>query len=147
MIDKGFIGKKFAPLEVEVEKGQLRFFAKAVGETNPVYTDESAARDAGYRALPAPPTFVFTLNLAQPDPLSKYTDMGIDMAKVLHGEQQFEYFADICAGDRITLQSTIVDIFDKKGGALEFMIEETSATNQNDELVAQLIQTLVVRNG
>lgn len=147
MIDKGLIGKKSSPLEVDVEKGQLLFFAKAVGETNPVYTDEAAARDAGYRALPAPPTFVFSLNLAQPDPFAKFIEMDIDLAKVLHGEQQFEYGAPVCAGDRITLQSTVVDIFDKKGGALEFLVEETTATNQDNELVAKSIQTLVVRNG
>ncbi len=147
MIDKKFIGKKSPPREVEVEKGQLRFFAKAVGESNPVYTDEASARDAGYRSLPAPPTFVLSLNLAQPDPFSKYTEMGVHLEKILHGEQQFEYLAPICAGDRITLESTIVDIFEKKGGALEFVIEETSASNQHNELVARSVQTIIVRNG
>ena len=34
---------------------RLKFFAKAIGETNPIYTDEAAALEAGYRALPAPP--------------------------------------------------------------------------------------------
>jgi acyl dehydratase len=72
--------------------------------------------------------------------------MGVDLARLLHGEQQFEYFADICAGDVITLQSTVTDIYDKKGGALEFAVEETTATNQNGELVAKTIQTLVMRN-
>jgi len=33
---------------------RLKFFAKAIGETNPIYTDEAAALEAGYRALPAP---------------------------------------------------------------------------------------------
>ncbi len=147
MINRDYIGKKFPPLAAYVEKGQLRFFAKSVGETNPIYTDEAAAKEAGYKSLPAPPTFLFSLNLAQPDPFAKFVDMGIDLNKVLHGSQQFEYFAPVCAGDQITLQSTIVDIFDKKDGALEFIVEEMTATNQNDELVAKLAQTLIVRNG
>lgn len=146
MIDKKYIGTKHAPLEVNVEEGQLKFFAKSVGETDPIYTQVSAARDAGYRHLPAPPTFVFTLNLAQPDPFKKYTDMGIDLNTVLHGTQKFEYFAPICAGDCIRLQTTVTDIYAKKGGALEFLIEETSAINQLDELVASATQTLVIRN-
>jgi len=147
MIDKSWIGKSTSRLNVDVEKGQLRFFAKAVGETNPVYTDEVTAKAAGYRALPAPPTFLFSLNLAHPDPLARYIDMGIELAKLLHGNQQFEYFAPICAGDRIRLESTIVDIFMKKAGALEFVVEETTATNQIGELVGKSTQTLAIRHG
>jgi len=147
MIDRSWIGKNTSQLEVDVEKGQLRFFAKVVGETNPIYTDECAAQAAGYRSVLAPPTFLFSLNLAQPDPLAKYIEMGIDLAKLLHGDQQFEYFAPICAGDHIRLESTITDIFEKKGGALELVVEETSATNQMGEVVGTSTQTLVIRHG
>jgi len=146
MVDKNWIGKNTSQLKVKVEEGQLRFFAKAVGETNPVYTDEAAAQAAGYRSLPAPPTFLFSLNLAHPDPLARYIEMGIDLARLLHGNQQFDYFLPICAGDRIRLESTVVDIFTKKNGALEFVVEETTATNQMDELVGKSTQTLVIRH-
>ena len=62
MLDRKNIGRISKPHTVEVEKGRLKFFAKAIGETNPIYTDESAARAAGYRSLPAPPTFIFSLD-------------------------------------------------------------------------------------
>ena len=45
MLDRSFIGHKFDAHTVEIEKGRLRFFAKAIGETNPIYFDEAAARD------------------------------------------------------------------------------------------------------
>ena len=146
MIDKCWIGRSFPKLVVDVEKGQLRFFAKAAGEKNPVYTDEVAALEAGYRSLPAPPTFTFSLSLAAPDPFAKYTSLGIDLKYLLHGRQRFEYFAPICAGDTITLQSTVVDVCEKKGGALVFVEEEAVATNQDDETVAKFLNTLIVRN-
>lgn len=146
MIDRGLIGKTFETTEVEVEKGQLVFFARTVGENNLLYSDENAARKAGYPSIPAPPTFLFSLGLARPDPMSRYTEMGIDIGKILHGEQQFEYYAPVCAGDRIKLNTSIADVFDKKGGALEFLIETTIATNQDDRVVAKLTQTVVVRN-
>jgi hypothetical protein len=38
-------------------------------------------------------------------------------------------------------------MFDKKGGALEFVVSENTYTNQNDQLVAKATSTLVVRNG
>ena len=55
MIDRTYIGRALASHTVEVEKGRLRFFAKVIGETNPIYTDEAEARDAGYASLPTPP--------------------------------------------------------------------------------------------
>ena len=44
MIDRQYIGHTMPAFEVLVEKGRLRFFAKATGQTDPVYTDEAAAR-------------------------------------------------------------------------------------------------------
>ncbi len=145
MLDRNWIGKSFPKLTADVEKGQLRFFAKSIGEQNPIYTDEEAAKAAGYRSLPAPPTFTFTLSLATPDPFAKYVSMGIDPNRILHAGQKFAYFAPICAGDTVTLETTVTDIFEKKGGALEFIEEETVVTNQDGEVVARFFNTLVVR--
>ncbi len=147
MIDRNNIGKSFDPLVVDVEKGQLKFFAKATAETNPIYTDEDAAKAAGYDALPAPPTFGFSLNIAKPNPFDNFLAMGIDLNRVLHASQKFDYIAPILAGDTITLQDKVVDIYDKKDGALEFVVIETEATNQRGEHVLNMTNTLVVRNG
>ena len=147
MLDKQFIGHEFTPFTAEVEKGRLKFFAKAIGETNPIYTDETAAREAGYRALPAPPTFSMVLDQESPEFLPVLNLLDIDIAKILHGTQEFEYAAPICAGDTIKVEVKITDIFDKKGGALEFVVMESSYTNQNGELTTRATSTLVVRNG
>lgn len=147
MIDKSFVGRTLDPLTVDVEKGQLRFFAKATGQSDPVYLDEDAARAAGYPSLPAPPTFLFSLDLSQPDPFRLYDEMGVDLNRILHGEQKFRYAAPICAGDAITLNTRIADIYDKKGGAMEFIVLETDATNQRGEDVGGMTRVIVVRNG
>ena len=63
------------------------------------------------------------------------------------GEQKFEYFAPICAGDTITLQDEItVHRNDKKDGAMEFMVSETTVTNQDGELVGKMTSVLVQRH-
>lgn len=102
MIDRSYIGHKREPLTVAVEPFQLRLFAKAIGETNPIYLEAEAAKAAGYRNMLAPPTFANALSMSSPDPFGDWPAMGIELAKVLHGEQKFEYFAPICAGDTIT---------------------------------------------
>ncbi len=146
MLDKTKIGHEFPAFSCDVEKGRLRFFAKAIGETNPVYSDEEAARAAGHPAIPAPPSFMFSIDLDGPELLPIIGLLNLDIGKVLHGSQEFEYLGQIYAGDRITQQCRIVDIYDKKGGALEFVVQESSYTNQNDDLVGRARQTLVYRN-
>lgn len=147
MIDRNYIGKSFDPLVVDVEKGQLKFFAKATAESNPIYTDETAAKAVGYSALPAPPTFGFSLNLSKPNPFDNFVALGIDLNRMLHASQEFEYIAPILAGDTITLKESVKDIYDKKDGALEFVIFITRATNQKNEHVLSMTNTIVVRNG
>ena len=146
MIDKKFIGKVLPPFSAVAEAGQLRLFAKATGETNPVYLDESAARDLGHPALPLPPTFLFSLEFQQPD-TSWRDELGIQMSRILHGEQSFTYHRLAHAGDVLRFESRIADIYDKKNGALDFVVRETRVTNQKGEHVADLHSVLVQRNG
>ena len=146
MIDQKWVGHVFPPLTTKVEAGQLAFFAKAVGDPNPVFTDELTATDSGYQSLPAPPTFGFSLNLATPNPFAYMQEMGIPLGRVLHGEQQFEYINPIVAGDEITLQRTISDIQVKKGGKMEIIKEKVTLTNQDGDIVQKMAVTTVVRN-
>ena len=146
MVDRSVVGTKSAPVTVPVDAGQLKFFAKATHEENQIYHDEAAAKAAGHRALPAPPTFAFSLNLARPDPFARYVKLGLNLGKILHAEQAFEYVGQIYAGDVITIDETLVDAFEKKGGALEFYVFESVATNQNGETVVRMKLTLVHRN-
>lgn len=146
MIDKKYIGHTFAPHSADVEPGRLRFFAKSIGETNPVFLDEAAAKAAGYARLPAPPTFLFCLSMEKPDPFDHLTFIGMNLGRVLHGEQSFEYVGPACAGDTLTFTARIADIYDKRAGAMEFVVIETGVTNQHGQTVARLRNTLIQRN-
>jgi len=147
MFDQALVGKEYPCFAMEVEKGRLRLFAQAIGETDPVYLDEQAARAAGYRSLPAPPTFPFTIAMEANQPLLVLDDLGVDKTRSVHGEQSFTYYRDICAGDTITGRQRVAEMFEKKGGALLFITTETRLTNQNDEPVCDLRTVIVVRNG
>jgi len=145
MIDKKHIGMKLPVYKATAEAGQLRFFAKSVGETNPIYIDESAARDAGHPGLPLPPTFLFSLEFQIPSNAWR-DELGIITSRILHGEENFNYHRMAYAGDTLQFETHIADIYDKKGGALSFVVRESKVTNQRGEHVADLRSILVHKN-
>ena len=89
MIDTKFIGHVFEPFEVAVEAGRLRFFAKATGQQDLVYSQLDAAKAAGFPNLPVPPTFFKCLESEGPKPAQMRELLAVDFRYVLHGEQHF----------------------------------------------------------
>lgn len=146
MIDKQFIGYEVPPTLWDVEKGRIRFFAEVIGATDPIYFDASAAQAAGYRNVVAPPTFIFGAESDSGVLMTLLDTLKIDLRKVLHGEQRIDYHAPVCAGDTLRFQTRVTDIYDKKGGALEFVVNDTKATNQLGEHVSDLHSVIVVRH-
>ncbi|MCK2243744.1 MULTISPECIES: MaoC family dehydratase N-terminal domain-containing protein [unclassified Crossiella] len=135
----------FPPITTTVERGRLRLFAQAIGENDPIYSAVDSARRAGYPDLPIPPTFLFSLELETPEPLRYLSELGVDLRQVLHGEQSFTYHAVACAGDTLTLRPRIVDVYSKKGGALQFLIKQTDITRDGD-LLAEASTVIIVRD-
>ena len=145
--DKSYIGHVRSPSTVKVEAAQCRAFVDAIGETNPVYRDVDAARNAGYRALPVPPTYLFCLQMMSSEKsYALYSELGIDVGRLLHGEQGFKYHLPIHVGDELTFHHKILDIQDKKNGAMTLMVQEIRVENGEGYHVADLHQTTVVRN-
>lgn len=146
MIDRGHIGLVMPAFEVAAERGRLRFFAKATGQTDPVYTDEAAARAAGHPDLPVPPTFLFCLEMDAPNPAALRERLGLDIGRVLHGEQGFTYHRLAYAGQMLRFLQRVEDIYERKGGALEFIVRKTAVTDLQGEPVAELRCITVYRN-
>lgn len=135
-----------APMTVEVERGRLRFFARTIGLTDPVYHDVDAARRAGHRDLPVPPTFLSnSLELELPNPLGWLAELGGDLTKTTHAEQGFVYHAMAYAQDELVLRRRIVDVYTKKGGALEFVVKQTDVM-RGDETLAEIRFVIALRH-
>ena len=145
MLDRSLINKRYPPISFDVEKQRLRFFAKATGQTDPVYFDEQAARENGHPSILAPPTFLTVVGHEQEKPYKYITDLGIDFGKILHAGQTYKYYKPVYAGDVITMESQIVDLYEKKNGALQFIEFQSTYANQDNIMVAESLATLVVR--
>jgi hypothetical protein len=130
----------------DVERGRLRFFAETIGLTNPIYFDIEAARGAGHRDLPVPLTFLGnSIELSLKNPLGWLAELGGDLSKTTHGAQAFRYRSTAYAGDQLVLERRIVDVYTKKGGALEFVVKQ-SDIKRGDEVLAEALCTIVLRH-
>ena len=145
-IDRSAIGRELPGRSLLVTRSRLRHFAKATGQRDPIYTDVDAAKQAGHRDLPVPPTFFFGIELESPSPFAFLDDLEVDLRTVLHGEQQFDYRQMAYAGDELTATSRIADIYEKKGGLLEFVVRESTITNQDGAEVVVLRSSTVVQH-
>jgi acyl dehydratase len=148
--DSAVIGKRFPTRQGRVEPEAIARFARALGETNPIYFDSASAIAKGYRAIPAPPTYAICVKMAhqQQNPEQLLWDvLGIDGKGVtlLHAEQSFGYRAPICAGDLLTFEERVADIYEKKNGSLVFVVLETTVGNQLGEAVGVIRHTEVAR--
>ena len=139
------VGTTGTPCRLTVERGRLRLFAKATGQTDPVYVDLESARARGHRDLPVPPTFLFGVELEQPEPFAWLSALGVDLTTVLHGGQSFDYVSPAFAGDELTATSTITDVQTKKGGAMQ-VVDRCTAITRGDQLIATLTSTIIVRS-
>ena len=77
------IGTQSSPLTMEVEKGAIMKFAEAIGDDNPLWTDEIIARKSKYGGLIAPPTFLRSIRIDRPElpfdlPFTRLLDGGSD---------------------------------------------------------------------
>lgn len=138
---KNLIGKATKPKTFEVEKGQVRRFARAIGETNEIHLEESTATAAGYTSLIATPNFVSALSDMEP----LYETLDIDLSNTMHAEEEHEYFRPVIAGDRVTVVHKVVDIYDKQtpNGKLIFVVIETRGADHRDRPVFKARRVLV----
>jgi acyl dehydratase len=147
MVDQSVVGCTFTPVIASVEPGRLRFFLDTIGEMNPLYREDSVARSANYPGMPVPPTYLFCLEMMDAaEPFEFLTALGIDLARVLHGEQRFDYYAAVVVGDILTFKSRVASVTHKKGGEMTLLVVETKVTNQDGIHVADTSRTIVLRN-
>ena len=143
-IDKSIVGKTGKPFTVPIEWSKVREFARAVRDPNPVYFDpELAKKECG--GIPVPVTFLQTSAFWQTAESAPPVDI-FDPRRILHGEQEFEFFKPIFVGDVLTGTSRIADVYEKeggRGGKMTFMVTEIEYKNQQGETVAFARGTLV----
>lgn len=149
MFDKSKIGYSFPPFTIEVERGKIRELALAIGDDNPIYQSREAAQAAGYPDVPPFPTAPTMFAIwGNPKMVSQVSSLGINVMRVLHGEEEYEYLAPINPGDILTGVMTVVDgktRHGKDGSSMDILTTEIRYTNQHGQPVLNAREMILVR--
>lgn len=123
-ISPSVVGTAHPTVEVEVERGRLRAFAHAIGETDPVYSDVDPAHAAGHPDLPVPPTFLFGVG----SDMAWLGALGVDQRAVLHGSQPFTYHFVAHVGDTLRFAPRFVGTATGTYGGLHIIVDNAGYT-------------------
>jgi len=138
----------------DVTKRDIKRFAQAIGEADPIHFDEDYAKSTRYGAITAPPLFcqMFAFEDVPADRLPGdgspiEMDVPLSAKRTVGGASSYEIFQRVKAGDRITVRSILKDVFTKEGksGRLYFLVVETEFSNQRNEPVAKETATYIKR--
>ena len=137
------VGKTYEPTLYAVGREKIKEYARAVGETDPVYLDVEAARAAGYSDVVAPPMFAVVYSAPSVGPPIFDPEIELNFAMMVHGGQEFEWGPLVVAGDEITTAVSLAEVSERIG--MTFYVLASQSRNQRGELVCAGRWTEVVR--
>jgi hypothetical protein len=134
------VGLEGPEYPVYLERGKVREFALATQSRHPEYMDEPEP--------PIPPTFLATESFWQPPEAGDiWRQVDIDVRRLLHGEQEYEFFGRTPrAGTKLTARTRVEEIYEKegkRGGTMTFVVSVTDYRDENSELVARARSTAI----
>jgi acyl dehydratase len=151
IFDRSVKGVTVDPMPVLIERDRIRFFAKVLGETDPIHFDVNAARAAGHPDLVAPPTFFMVVEAAAEEERRRRGLQALmqivrcDFRYLLHGDERYFYDKPIYAGEEVQFSTTVVDFVDKKGGAMELFLSEAKIVHPERGVLVRSRRTLLHR--
>lgn len=127
-----------ATVVFDLELGKVREFAKAV------HIDDSALLSSDGRMC-IPPTFLTTMNFLE-GAEEMAEELGFDLARMLHGEQEYSFVGGPpAAGTRLWASSRVIERYEKESrrGRLRFAVRETIFVDEGGSAVATARMTAV----
>lgn len=129
---------------LEVEAGHVKRFAEAIGDANPLYSDEVKARQSRYGGIIAPPTFLRAAGSTIPVVAAL---AGFD--QILDAGSEWEYRETVRVGDVITSAMGVKSVATRRLaiGPSVFVVFEATYRNQFGQVVALQRSTLIRYRG
>ena len=124
-----FIGRQYGPMKYEVGLEKVREFARATKNDHRWHHDEEAAAEIG--GVIAPPMFIVIPSFQPVIACVMDPELEINLAKLVHGEQTFDFHQPIKAGAQLFTTGTIETVREK--GPMYFVKVRTETENAAGE--------------
>ncbi len=142
-LTKELAGTPLRSYHFTVERGKIHEFCKAIGETNPIYLDPEAAKAAGYKDTPVPPTFQTAFQFwGYRELWDDMRDMGIDTSRLLHAKEEYIYLNPVYPGDVIHAKGKVEDV---KAGKMSIVVFHTIYSNQEQLPCIEARFSIIIR--
>jgi acyl dehydratase len=128
-----------------VGREKLREYAVAVKNDDPVFNDETAAAELGYKALPAPLTFISVLGYQAQTAFFAAHDIGITDMKIVQVDQVLKFVKPIFAGDKLYCDVYVDSV--KQAHGTDIIVTKNIVTNEAGDVVQESYTTLAGRTG
>ena len=127
-----------------VTADDIRVFAEAVNDLNPLYLDPEAARQAGYPNVIAPPTYCMHMRGSRIVP---EVPLAPGLASLYAG-QEFEFHDELYAGRTYTVTARLAEVYEKTGrsGPLGVIVREMLVKDDDGATVMVLRERQMVRS-
>ncbi len=142
-LNQSLKGKTYQEIRFEVERDRVTQFSLAVGEEDPRFLEDGAARAEGFPEQLAFPTFPTVVGILASAQVVTDQELGLDYSRVVHGEQEFEWRRPIVVGDVLQATPRISDVYVR--GPNEFLVVEAEITDVEGEVVCVARSTLLSR--
>ena len=152
---RSWIGKQVNyPAREALSHASIRYFAHALGDGNPLYTDDGFARDEGYRMAVAPPTLVCeTCQYSNASPnasghIGHEWNLPIDNVRMIRAGNEYEFERPVYPDDWVSVTWTLEDIVERKarrGGTQLFVTSLALYENQDGDRLASNRETIVLQ--
>lgn len=140
-LDMSYKGKSFEPFTFEVERAKIRELCLAIGDENQIFFDKDVAKASGYKDTPAPLTFATVMNFwGYPEVWEGMKEMGVDIQRLLHAKEEYEYCSLIYPGDVLTGAVSVESMRDGAMGMVSFK----TTYRRGEEVVMTAKMTIII---
>jgi acyl dehydratase len=154
--DASLVGRRWGPFVYTVGLEKLREYVSAISggapilglaglpeDVHPVLHDEAAAALGPYKSVIGFPTFAVTFAMAPFGAAMLDPALGVDLLRLVHGEQDFKFLEVLRPGDVLTTHGELVEV--SKHGRNEVLVVSTESVNQQRRMAVRGRFTAVIR--
>ena len=140
-LDMDYKGREFDAFTFEAERGKIRELCLAIGDQNQIFHDTDVAKVSGYNDTPAPLTFATVMNFwGYPEVWDRMAEMGVDVKRLLHAKEEYEYFSPIYPGDVVT---GVVSVDSMRDGAMGMVTFKTTYKRDSETVLIAKMTILI----